>query len=93
MVKGKTESGFEFEFDERLVKDQDFLDAILDANDSTDEMEKVSATRRLYLLVLGKKGYEALKNHIRKLNDGIAEADKVATEFGQILDAAKDLKN
>lgn len=93
MTEGKTTSGFEFKIDERMVKDQDFLDALLDAHDATDDMEKMSATRKLYMLVLGKEAYEALKEHIREQYDGICDAEAFANAFGEILNSVKDLKN
>lgn len=92
MLEGKTKSGFEFAVDERRVNDQTFLDLLIDG-ESDDASVKLKATRDLYVFLLGKEGYENLKEHVRQMNDGYCPSDIVSAEFLEIMSSAKDLKN
>ena len=92
MVKGATKSGFEFEIDEKLMEDQELLDLIVDS-ESEDDSIKVKATRKLYTFILGDKGYERLKAHVREKNDGYCPVKEVTAEFLEIFNSVKELKN
>ena len=61
MRKGKTKTGFEFEYDERLLDDMrvlDLLSEILD--DGSSEIQIVSASSKLINVLLGKDLKNAL---------------------------------
>lgn len=84
MTEGKTKSGFKFKVDERVYKDWEFA-TLADNCRQGGSMKDVNA---LYALVLGEKGFEALKAHIKKIY-GYVDIDAVKTEFSEIVDATK----
>lgn len=92
MIEGKTKSGFNFAIDERVTTDQRLLDLIVDS-ESDDASVKIKATRQLYVFLLGQKGYEDLKAHVMKKNDGYCPADVISAEFIEIMQSSKELKN
>lgn len=92
MLSGKTKSGFQFNIDERIVNDQRLLRLIVKA-ESEDASVKVQATEELYTFLLGEKGYDDLIKHVMKQNDGYCPANVFSSEFLEILNSAKELKN
>ena len=92
MIDVKTKSGFKMSLDEKLLEDQDMLDLIV-ASESEDESEKLKATKELYEFILGDDGYKALKDHVRKNNDGYCPARVLSAEFLELLNSSKEIKN
>lgn len=93
MVKGKTESGFEFEVDEAKIKDYRFITkfAALAKCEEGDDMEAAALMGELVHILLGKAEEEKLLDHVKK--DGVASFDDVADEFGEILDSIRNQDN
>lgn len=93
MTKCITKSGFEIEIDERVIRDKDFLDVCLEVRKATKDEDKWSLANKMYTIVLGKKGLKSLEDHVRKNNDGFCLVDVLATEFNEIIESTKNLKN
>ena len=60
---GKTESGFKYNINENIFKDWDFVTL-------ADSIQHGGATMKeindMLIMVLGEKGFDSLKEHIRK---------------------------
>ena len=82
MVEGKTQSGFEFQINEKIFNDWDFVTL-------ADALRNGQATMReineLFVMVLGADGFDNLKKHIREANDGIVDAEVMIAEFAEII--------
>lgn len=84
MVKGKTESGFEFEVDETIYGDYRLTLAI-GATLSDNPKDKIKGTYQLTKLILGDKGTASLMDYIAKQNGGNVPKEAVNKEFGEIV--------
>lgn len=87
MIKGKTESGFEFELDDDVLDDYEILDALV----------KIDRGETLLIVdivdkILGVEQKEKLKKHIRA-KSGRVSIKKMVSETMQIFDACNKLKN
>lgn len=91
MIKGKTKSGFKFEFDERIKNDWRLMDAIGRAT-STDMMTQIAATSDLVDLLLG-SDKEKLMEHIMQRNDGFIPSEELEKELFEIISYSKATKN
>ena len=87
MIKGKTESGFEFKLDEEVLNDLEFIENLkaVDKGDVTLLPEVVET-------VLGKEQKKMLYDHIRS-KVGRVKIDLIAVELQEIFKASKQLKN
>ena len=86
MVEGKTQSGFEFQINEKIFNDWDFVtlaDALRNGQATMKEINE------LFVMVLGADGFDNLKKHIREANDGIVDAEVMKAEFAEIKDEIK----
>jgi len=87
MVKGKTGSGFEFEIDEMIADDMEFMEFLADAMDDAVKFPKVMEQ------LLGKEQKKRLYDHIRG-ESGRVSIEKSITEFTEIMTlAGEELKN
>lgn len=88
MIKAKTSSGFEFEFDEAKFNNMEVIDLLRDikrAEDSDDgKAEMLFAVSDLALLLLGKKGKKQLYDHLRD-ESGQVPIDAVVSEVMSIF--------
>ena len=84
MVKGKTESGFEYEVDESIYDDYRLTLAI-GATLSDDPRDRMKGTYQFTKLVLGDKGTARLMDYIAKQNGGSAPKEAVNKELGEIV--------
>lgn len=85
MVEGKTKSGFKFKIDERVFKDWDFLtlsDAVKNGEASMSNVNK------LITMLLTEKGFNALKDHVRK-QLGYADYSQIEAEFKEICSSTQ----
>lgn len=93
MVKGQTSSGFKYEVAENIGADYEFIECILIADDNNaNEMDRLKATMKLCEIVLG-KNKDALLEHIRKNNNGLASIEMVSAEVAEIIGESNKLKN
>ena len=86
MVEGKTQSGFEFQINEKIFNDWDFVtlaDALRNGQATMKEINE------LFVMVLGANGFDNLKKHIREANDGIVDAEVMKAEFAEIIQSTK----
>lgn len=83
MIRGKTESGFEFSVSEKIKNDYRFIRAYRKSR-SNDEDEQLIGTDDLLTVVLGEDGAEALCKHLAE-EDGTVPTDKVMSELAEIL--------
>lgn len=81
MLSGVTESGFEFEIDEKNLDDMEYLEALADAEDNTERFPK------LIRMTLGEEGKKRLYDHVRD-EKGRAVATRAIEEFTEILQKA-----
>lgn len=87
MLRGKTESGFDFEIDEEILDDYDFLELLC----KIDEGE-TSLTIKMVDMLLGEEQKEKLKNHVRNTS-GRVSAKRLLAEVMEIFNATKEGKN
>lgn len=87
MIKGKTQSGFEFELEEDVLNDYELLEALREI-DKGDEGAIVDVMN----IILSKDQLKALKEHLRN-EKGRVGAIEMITEFAEIMKASKEGKN
>ena len=87
MLKGISESGFEFEIDEEVLDDWEMLELLQEIDDGS-----VGKIAKAIVFLLGKEQYEKLKNFI-KARDGKIKASVMIDEFTSIMNAEKEVKN
>lgn len=87
MLKGKSETGFEFELDEEVLDDWELLE-LLERIDDGD----VTVLSKAVVSVLGKDQYERLKDFIKQ-RDGKIKVSIMMQEFNSIMSAEKETKN
>lgn len=89
MTKGKTSTGFEFEYDENRLDDMRFVDVmsvVVDPNATS--FDKLSGTSKLIEMILGADLKKALYEHIGESYDGrVPRADLEAALY-EIMEAA-----
>ena len=87
MVKGTTDSGFEFEVNEKIPKDFMFVKAYRMLNDK-DENKMIDGFTDMVSMLLGDKEEEYYK-FLREHFDGIVPVDVIGRDVGSIIDACK----
>ncbi|MBR2257629.1 MAG: hypothetical protein IJ899_09945 [Blautia sp.] len=103
MIKGKTESGFEFEYDEAILSDWEYITkyaSMMEALNELQEDEKsqiavaevVTSVNSIFRLLLGKDGDKKVINHLRSIN-GSAGTKDVVKELREILTDNSKSKN
>lgn len=93
MVKGTTSTGFKYEIADGVAQDYEFIECILVAdNKNANEMDRLRATMKMCEIILG-KNKDALLEHIRKNNNGIASIEMVSAEVAEIIEESNTLKN
>lgn len=92
MVKGKTKSGFKFEYDERILNDYELLEAIGKFDNAETKMQSVGALTKIVDYILG-NNKESFMEHIASQNDGFRPVDKIQNEMLEIISASNELKN
>ena len=87
MLKGITESGFEFEIDEEILDDWELLELLQEIDDGN-----IGKLSKAIVFMLGEEQYTKLKNFI-KARDGKIKASVMVVEFFSIMNANKEVKN
>ena len=87
MVKGKTESGFEFEIDEQAVNDMRVIDAIVEVEEGN-----LGGVSRLISLLFTKEQKKVFYDHLR-LENGRVPLDTASKEIFEILGYNGETKN
>lgn len=91
-MKVKTESGFKFELDERILSDYRIIEALKMGDNSADANEMIEGTVDLVNLIFG-ADKPALMEHIKKLNDGFVPIEAMRQELNDVFEGVKELKN
>lgn len=92
MVEGKTKSGFEFKYDERILNDYGLLEAIGAFDESTGKIQQVAALKKMLDYLLG-DNKDAFMEHIASKNDGFRPLDAIQAEMLEIISSSEKLKN
>lgn len=83
----KTKSGFEFEFDEAVLKDWNVIEAIAMADNKSNSTEQIRGIVNLAKILLGDE-LENLKAYIADKNEGHVPLDVMGAEVMSVLEAA-----
>lgn len=86
MTKGKTESGFEFELNEKMLEDWDVVTIIDCLRKGQASMADIN---RLFEILISSEGFENLKIHVRAQNDGVVSTKAMMDELKGILSYGK----
>lgn len=91
-MKGTTSTGFNFEINERILKDYRFTLKAKETERGNDS-DKVCAMVEMTNALLGDDGEAALCEHVKEA-DGIIPTEKVFKEVAEIINLARaELKN
>ena len=92
MAKGITKSGFEFEVDAESLNDMEFVDAIVDAINSDNDIEGLKAYTLMANKLLGKEQKKKLYDHVRD-ERGRVPMEAVQAEIEEIMLSLNEAKN
>lgn len=94
MIKGKTSTGFEYEYDETRLDDMRFVDVLAVVVDQdAPQFDKIAGASKLLTMLLGEDLKKKLYEHIGKDHDGRvprADLEKALEEIMQAKDAEKN---
>lgn len=91
MVKGKTESGFEYQYNEAIAQDWEFMKHV-GAFKSDEKIDAMVGMQKAVAMLLGDQE-EKLIEHVKSKNNGFAPFEEVMKEFNEILEGNKTTKN
>lgn len=86
MIKGKTETGFEFKIEDEVLNDYELLELFAEVD------ENPLLVPKLVKIILGEEQKNKLIEHVRGEN-GKAAVDKIAMELQNILTSGAETKN
>lgn len=86
MIKGKTETGFEFKIEDEVLNDYELLELFAEVD------ENPLLVPKLVKIILGEEQKNKLIEHVRGEN-GKAAVDKIAMELQNILTSGTETKN
>lgn len=84
MLKGKTKTGFEYEFDENLFKDYEPVELLAEVDDNPLVLPQI------FKKLIGDR-VKDLKDHVRDEN-GVVDIEKMVAEFEDIISTQATLK-
>lgn len=84
MLKGKTKTGFEYEFDENLFKDYELVEMLAEVDDNPLVLPQI------FKKLIGDR-VKDLKDHVRDEN-GVVDIEKMVAEFEDIISTQATLK-
>lgn len=84
MLKGKTKTGFEYEFDENLFKDYELVELLAVVDDNPLVLPQI------FKKLIGDR-VKDLKDHVRDEN-GVVDIEKMVAEFEDIISTQATLK-
>lgn len=84
MLKGKTKTGFEYEFDENLFKDYELVELLAEVDDNPLVLPQI------FKKLIGDR-VKDLKDHVRDDN-GVVDIEKMVAEFEDIISTQATLK-
>lgn len=86
MIKGKTESGFEYEISKKRLENYELIEALSEVD------EKPLLLPKTVSLLLGKEQASELKEHLRD-EEGLVSTEKLSNEIMEIFQSQKETKN
>jgi hypothetical protein len=86
MIKGKTESGFEYEISKARLENYELIEALSEVDENPLLLPKTVN------LLLGKEQANRLKEHLRDA-DGLVSIEKLSVEIEEIFNSQKETKN
>ena len=86
MIKGKTESGFEYEISKARLENYELIEALSEVDENPLLLPKVVN------LLLGKDQAIKLKDHLRD-SDGLVSSEKLSNEIMEIFQNQSETKN
>ena len=86
MIKGKTESGFEYEIAQARLENYELIEALSEVDKNPLLLPKVVN------LLLGKDQAIKLKDHLRD-SDGLVSSEKLSNEIMEIFQNQSETKN
>ena len=86
-MQGTTKSGYQFNIDNRILKDWRFVSALSSAQKGSSEFEKLGAVVEMTKLLFGDT-YEAYLEYIASKNNGYCDADVIMEEIKEIFESA-----
>lgn len=84
MLKGKTKTGFEYEFDENLFKDYELVELLAEVDGNPLVLPQI------FKKLIGDR-VKDLKDHVRDEN-GVVDIEKMVAEFEDIISTQATLK-
>lgn len=84
MLKGKTKTGFEYEFDENLFKDYELVELLAEVDDNPLVLPQI------FKKLIGDR-VKDLKDHVRDEN-GVVDIEEMVIEFEDIISTQATLK-
>ena len=84
MLKGKTKTGFEYEFDENLFKDYELVELLAEVDDNPLVLPQI------FKKLIGDR-VKDMKDHVRDEN-GVVDIEKMVIEFEDIISTQATLK-
>ena len=86
-ITGKTSTGFEFNYDKRIITDWSYITLLRKmTNDDTSNTEKLDASQKVIILLLGEEQPDRLIKHVRENNDGFAPLESIILEFNEMIE-------
>lgn len=85
MVVGKTSTGFDYEYDERILSDWRFVEGVAKTT-SDNQIERMQGMVSIVNLLLGDE--TALIKHLQELNDGFVPSEKMMEEITDIMNGS-----
>lgn len=86
MIKGKTSSGFEYQFPKENLENYELLETLAELEDNP------LATVRAIDLLLGKEQTEKLKDHVRT-ESGVVPTEAMGEEVKEIFESQAENEN
>ena len=84
MLKGKTKTGFEYEFDENLFKDYELVELLAEVDDNPLVLPQI------FKKLIGDR-VKDLKDHVRDEN-GVVDIEKMVAGFEDLISTQATLK-
>ncbi|MBD9204622.1 MAG: hypothetical protein EGQ27_00080 [Lactobacillus ruminis] len=84
MLKGKTKTGFEYEFDEKILKNYELVELLAEVDDNPLVLPQI------FKKLIGDR-VKDLKDHVRDEN-GVVDIEKMVAEFEDIISTQATLK-
>lgn len=86
MIKGKTESGFEYEISKARLENYELIEAL-----SEIDQNPLLLPKAVNLLLGNEQAYK-LKEHLRD-NEGLVSTERLSKEIEEIFQSQKETKN